>query len=286
MGVPAGSRGPLFRSVSAHRSVSALAGLALAAACAPVQVSWLDMTTWSIVAMDPVTGDVGVSMASCVPETYGDAVAALAPGRGAAAVQARWDLTNRNRVFELLKDGLPAGEIVRRVTAPEADSVLGRRQYGIVTMAGGSVELAGFTGDQASTWSGRSYDRRRAVTAQGNTLVGEAVVGKALEAFLQDDPAGLNTLPDRLMRALEAGSAAGGDIRCNRDGITSTAATAMILVARGGDEPYATADIGMTDQGTPAAPWLALSETNVREGPNPIIELRRRYDAWRRVAAR
>jgi uncharacterized Ntn-hydrolase superfamily protein len=240
------------------------------------------MTTWSVVAVDPVTGDVGVSMASCVPETHGDAVAALAPGRGAAAVQARWDLTNRNRVFELLEQGLPAGEIVRRVTAPEADSVLGRRQYGVVTMAGGSVELAGYSGDRTSTWSGRAHDESMAVTAQGNTLVSEAVVGHALEAFLQHDAAGLNTLPDRLMRALEAGSAAGGDVRCNRNGITSTAATAMILVARGGDPAYATADIGLTDQGTSAAPWLALSVTNAREGPNPIIELRRRYDAWRR----
>lgn len=241
----------------------------------------LDMTTWSIAALDPETGAVGVAMASCVPETFGDAVGALVPGRGVAAVQAAWDLDNRNRVYRLLRQGTGAGEIIERVTDPSADTVTARRQYGVITLSDGVVEVAGFTGEGTSEWAGIHADQGMAVTAQGNTLVSEAVVGDALQAFLRDDPADRNTLADRLMRGLEAGSQAGGDVRCNRDGITSTAATAMILVARGDDPPYATANIGMTDQGTAAAPWLALSHTTPREGPNPVVELRRRFDVWR-----
>ena len=61
------------------------------------------------------------------------------------------------------------------------------------------------------------------------------------------------------MRALEAGSVAGGDVRCNNESVRQTASMAVILVARGGDSPYATASIGMTDAGTANAPWLALS---------------------------
>ena len=63
------------------------------------------MTTWSVVGVDPETGDVGVAVASCVPR-HGDAVAALVPGKGAAATQAGFDVRNRNRVFELLQEGL------------------------------------------------------------------------------------------------------------------------------------------------------------------------------------
>jgi uncharacterized Ntn-hydrolase superfamily protein len=259
-----------------------LTALALLAGCGvPHAVTDLDMTTWSIAAVDPETGDVGVSMASCVPETFGDAVAALVPGRGVAATQAAFSIDNRNRVFEGLREGLGAQEVVDRAIAPMADSVTARRQYGVVTMVGGHVEVAGYTGEGTSDWSGIRSDAAMAVTAQGNTLVSEAVVGDALEAFIRDDPGGRNTLADRLMRALEAGSAAGGDVRCNRDGLISTAATAMIVVARGDDEPYAAENIGISDQGTTRAPWLAISETTPREGPNPILEVRRRFDAWR-----
>jgi hypothetical protein len=84
------------------------------------------------------------------------------------------------------------------------------------------------------------------------------------------------------MRAVEAGSIAGGDVRCNTASIRQTAATAMIVVARGTDPPYATERIGMSDQGTPTAPWLAISVTVGRGEDNPLLELRRRYDQWRR----
>lgn len=243
--------------------------------------STLDMTTWSIAALDPATGDVGVAMASCVPETFGDGVAALVPGKGVAAVQAAWDRDNRNRVFEALKAGLGAEAVVEAVTSQDAGGSTARRQYGVVTVREGEVEIAGFTGESASDWAGIHSDLGMAVTSQGNTLVGEAVVADALDAFLTDRSDGRNWLSDRLLRALEAGAAAGGDVRCNRDGITSRAATAVLLVARGGDEPYATSDIGLSDQATAAAPWLAISHTTPREGPNPIGEVRRRYELWR-----
>jgi len=267
--------------------------LPLAAACgtsAPLGTSTLDMTTWSVVGVDPATGDVGVAMASCVPETLADAVAALVPGHGAAAIQAAWDLTNRNRVYDALREGLSAQEIIDRVADPAVDSGLTRRQYGVATIDGATVRVAGFTGEgilarnndpERPAWAGIMSDASMGVTSQGNTLVGPEVVAGPLAAFQRHDLAGRNTLPDRLMRALEAGAIAGGDVRCNNERIVQTAATAMILVARGTDPPYATADIGMSDQGTPAAPWLAISVTDSIGGANPIVELRLRYDSWR-----
>jgi uncharacterized Ntn-hydrolase superfamily protein len=164
----------------------------------------LTMNTWSVVGVDPKTGDVGVAMASCVANTLADALASLVPGKGAAATQAGFDVGNRNRVFEALKSGANAAEVIKRA----ADSTV------------------------------------------------------------------------------EAGSMAGGDVRCNNDSTRQTAATAMILVARGTDAPYAAEKIGMSDQGTSNAPWLAISTTVPKGGDNPLLELRRRYDAWRRSGKR
>ncbi|MEM7415931.1 MAG: DUF1028 domain-containing protein [Gemmatimonadota bacterium] len=277
---------------------TALAGVfvlcAFVACTPPVQEypQELDMTTWSIAAIDPETGDVGVAVSSCV-ETFGDGVAALVPGKGAAATQAGFDIRNRNRVFEALQEGLTAEEVVQRVTDPEWDDQLERRQYGVVTLNDGVVHVAGYTtplrqgmrpdDDGNMRYAGVMADASRGVTSQGNTLASPEVVQRPLDAFRWDDPAGFNTLADRLMRALEAGSHAGGDVRCNRGNVRQTTSMAAILVARGGDEPYATENIGQTDAGTPDAPWLALSVHTTRLAENPLLELRQQFDAWRRT---
>jgi uncharacterized Ntn-hydrolase superfamily protein len=241
----------------------------------------LQTNTWTIVAVDATTGDVGVAGASCVPNVHADALAALVPGKGAAATQALFTLENRNRVFQLLQTGISADAIIRQVSDPKADSGVEDRQYGVVTISNGSVNAKAFTGSNNPEWSGTQQDIGMSVTIQGNTLVSEAVVSNALQAFKSDSNLDHNTLPDRLMRALEAGSAAGGDSRCNNDQVEQTAATAFILVARGIDGPYATRSIGITDMGTTDAPWLAISATESQFGPNPLIELRKLYDVWR-----
>ncbi len=272
-----------------------LVALAACAAAEPEYPRELDMTTWSIVGVDPVSGDVGVAVASCV-ETFGDGVAALVPGMGAAATQAGFNIDNRNRVFEAIQEGLTAEEVIARVTDPEWDDETDRRQYGVVTMHDGYVRVAGFTtptrqgitmgDDGVERFAGVMADETRGVSSQGNTLASPQVVQGPLDAYRWEDPAGFNTLADRLMRALEAGAIAGGDVRCNQGSIRQTTSMAAILVARGGDAPYAAENIGMTDAGTPNAPWLALSVQTTRLAENPLLELRRQFDAWRRTVDR
>jgi uncharacterized Ntn-hydrolase superfamily protein len=268
------------------------------AACAPDPPTYptgMDMTTWSVVGIDPKTGDVGVAVASCVTR-QGDAVAALVPGKGAAATQAGFDIKNRNKVFEAIKQGLTAEEVIAQVTDRKWDSETDRRQYGVLTIHNGFVRAAGFTTptrqgmtvgeDGVPRFAGVMADPSRGVSAQGNTLAGAEVVQRPLDAYRWDDPAGFNMLADRLMRALEAGSNAGGDVRCNQGSVRQTASMAAILVARGSDPPYATENIGMTDAGTNKAPWLNLSVLAERGGDNPLLELRRQYDRWRRTKPR
>jgi len=231
------------------------------------------LSTWTVAAVDPATGDVGVAGASCVPGMHIDAVAALVPGKGVAAVQAFWDLENRNKVYELLRAGIPADEILRRVTDRTFDRGIEDRQYGVITIGNGPAKVAAFTGKETMAWAGSQHDSALSVTVQGNILVGPEVVANALQSFKSE-----RVLSDRLMRALEAGSAAGGDLRCNNNRVRQTASTAFILVARSGDPPYAAKDLGITDQGTSRAPWLAISVREPAFGRNPVVELRKRYD--------
>jgi uncharacterized Ntn-hydrolase superfamily protein len=277
-----------------ERLLLLLSGLLLAA-CAPKAIEYpseMEMTTWSVVGIDPKTGDVGVAVASCVP-SHGDAVAALVPGKGAAATQAGFDVKNRNKVFEAIKEGLTAEAVIARVTDPAWDKDTDRRQYGVLTMHNGFVRAAGFTtptrqgttpgDDGVARYAGVMADPSRGVSAQGNTLASHEVVQGPLDAYRWEDPAGFNRLSDRLMRALEAGSLAGGDVRCNQGNVRQTTSMAAILVARGGDPPYATESIGMTDAGTDKAPWLNLSVRTERGAENPLLDLRRQYDRWRRT---
>lgn len=281
--------------MTTRRRLSALLVAVPLAACAADRATFpteMEMTTWSVVGVDAKTGDVGVAVASCVP-SHGDAVAALVPGKGAAATQAGFDLKNRNKVFDAIKQGLTAEEVIAQVTNPTWDSQTDRRQYGVVTMHNGFVRTAGFTTptrqgttageDGVARFAGVMADPSRGVSAQGNTLASAEVVQRPLETYRWDDPAGFNTLADRLMRAIEAGSIAGGDVRCNQGSVRQTTSMAAILVARGSDPPYATENIGMTDAGTSKAPWLNLSVRVDRGGENPLLDLRRQYDKWRRT---
>jgi uncharacterized Ntn-hydrolase superfamily protein len=256
---------------------------ALASAAYLVRIaSPADRSTYSIIAVDPATGDVGAAGASCVPISAAS-LAVLVPGQGVGAVQAAILPDHQAAVLKLLKQGKPAEEVLRLLTDESYDDTTGVRQYGAVTLRQGAVQAAGFTGEETPSWSGDLQDIQGAVSAQGNTLESEVVVSDALAAFTAEN-IGPVEFPDRLMRALEAASAAGGDRRCNDpDGVQQTAEAAFIAVARA-DQPSFTASLGKEPSPSdPSLPWLYISVVEAKGGPNPLLELRGRYDAWRSV---
>ncbi len=237
-------------------------------------------STWSVVAVDVESGEVGVAAASCVPILI-DGLAALVPGKGVAATQAWFSMDNRNQVFERLQEGQSAQAIIDSVTDLANDEDAGQRQYGIITIDDGVIEVAGFTGPKNGAWAGDLQDLSAAVSVQGNILEGDAVVNDALAAF-KDDSLGPVILSDRLIRALEAGSAAGGDKRCNEDGIEQTAQAAFIMVSQPNQGPFAAPEMGLDGSGETDAPQLYLSVLEPERGANPLIALRQQYDEWRR----
>jgi len=239
-----------------------------------------EKSTFSVVAVDPLTGEVGSAGASCVPISAAG-MTALVPGQGASATQAAaLDPKQRMQIFNMLQQGATATEIIDFVSNESFDADNGDRQYGVATFGGGKVHVAGFTGNQTEAWSGDQQNLTMAVSAQGNTLEGPHVISDALAAFAATD-IGPVAFPDRLLRALEAASAAGGDRRCNGNGIQQTAQAAFIAVSRADQPPFA-ATLGRDPSpNDPDTPWLFISVIEGKGGSNPLLELRKQYDAWR-----
>jgi uncharacterized Ntn-hydrolase superfamily protein len=171
--------------------------------------------TFSIVAFDPATGDLGVAVASKFP-CVGAVVPWAKAGVGAVATQAWANTAFGPDGLGLMAGGMPAAEALDAVL--EGDDGRDERQAGFVDGRGGA---ATFTGSGCVHWAGGVTDGT--IAAQGNILVGEAVVKELVRAF--GDAEG--DLSDRLLAALLAGDAAGGDRRGKQS-------AALLVVREGG----------------------------------------------------
>jgi uncharacterized Ntn-hydrolase superfamily protein len=159
--------------------------------------------TFSIAAVSEDEQWLGVAVASRVL-AVGRAVPAAAVGAGAVATQALCNMTYRPRGIELLRAGLPAAEVVSRLTAD--DPGRDHRQVGIVDYHGTS---ASHTGKDCLPWAGGVTGPGYAI--QGNILAGPHVVAAIERAWLAAGPA--EPFGRRLVSALLAGDRAGGDKR-------------------------------------------------------------------------
>ncbi len=199
--------------------------------------------TFSIVAYDSVTHEIGVAVQSRA-FSVGGAVPWVEGGVGAIATQAATNESFGPRGLDRLRKGERADAALNALLA--ADSGQAHRQVGVVDAQG---RVATFTGADCSAWAGGRTGPGYAI--QGNILAGEAVVAAMERAFL--DRAG--DLGDRLITALEAGQAAGGDKR----GMQSAA----LIVGRPSDQypEYRTRYVDL----------------RVEDAKDPIRELRRVY---------
>jgi uncharacterized Ntn-hydrolase superfamily protein len=167
----------------------------------PAASGHADVATFSIVAADPATGEVGIAVASRF-FAVGSVVPYGKAGTGAVATQASADTTFGPRGLELLARGALPAEIATVLLRGDANA--DRRQFGIVAADGKSVS---YTGKGCGPWAGGRSGPNYAV--QGNILAGEPVVVAMEAAFLS----ATGTLADRMYAALLAGDAKGGDSR-------------------------------------------------------------------------
>ena len=219
--------------------------------------------TWSIVGVDPETGEVGAAVASCVGFEV-SIVPVLVPGVGAAASQADLSRASGDRLVDALQSGASAQEVIDAVVA--ADDRPDDRQFGAVVIDGGGAAWTGADNLEVAT------DRRNADatgSAQGNILVSDEVVADAIAAFDAAD----GELADRLVAGLLAGADAGGDSRCGEQ----TATAAALIVATPGDPVYAHTDerLGVDPDSTPV-PSVFVSVLVNRDGdraPDRLAEV-------------
>ncbi|HVZ09984.1 DUF1028 domain-containing protein [Rhodopila sp.] len=198
--------------------------------------------TWSIVAHDPDTGAFAVAVS-----TKAFAVGAFCPfvrsGVGAVSTQS---MTNRYlgpAVLDGMARGLAPAAAVEGALA--GDEGRGVRQVHAVDRFG---RTAAWTGGNCVEWCGGVS--AGGVSVAGNMLVGEAVVAETLAAWKRDT--GL-PMPERLMLAMDAGQAAGGDRRGRQS-------AAMVMVTT---EDFPDLDLRVDDH------------------PDPLVELRRLLVLWR-----
>lgn len=216
--------------------------------------------TWSIVGVDPETGEVGVAIASCVPiSQLGDLeeplfLVALVPGVGAGVTQAQVNPSAPQRMETLLGVGQTAIDVIDDVSSEEFDAQFEVRQHGVVTLAGSAAgdevdSAASYTGVLTDSFTG---DRQGSqVAVQGNLLANGEVLDATFEAF---EAAAGAPLAERLVEALAAGSEAGGDGRCDE-----TAFFAHLVVVEPGD--------------VREDPSVLMTFGSMEPGDNPVLAL-------------
>ncbi len=188
------------RPAPAAMSLIALAAALAVVAARPARAD-VKTATFSIVACDTVTGELGVAVQSKY-FSVGAVVPWAEAGVGAAATQASVNPSLGPRALSLLRSGLSAPEVVRALAA--SDSGWEGRQFAVVDARG---RAANWTGKRALDWAGGETGPGFAV--QGNILAGQAVVQGMSRAFRETR----GELAERMIAALEAAQAAGGDKR-------------------------------------------------------------------------
>lgn len=199
--------------------------------------------TFSIVAFDPVTGDLGVAVASRV-FGVGNHVPWAEAGVGAVATQASMNGGYGPRGLELLRQGLTAQQVLDRLLSEDKFANIEGRQVAIIDAKG---NVAVHTGPTASEWKG--HIKGATYTVQGNILTGPHVAQAMAKAF----ESATGELAERLYAALKAGDDAGGDRRGRQ--------SASILVVRKGGGSSLNND--------------RLCYINVDDSSDPLLELGR-----------
>ena len=255
-----------------------------AAVLAAVVCTAQALATWSIVVVDTRTGEICVASATCIENfNLRAALAILSAEAGGGAAQSFVSpISTRILMDELLALGVPPQEILDEIEA--GDALFQSRQFGIVDLAG---RAATFTGTQAGGWAGGVTGQvgDLVYAIQGNVLTGSPVVTEA-EIALRNTPGDLG---QRVMAAMEAAQAMGGDGRCSCDelapescgappsGSFKSAHVGFFLIARPGDEPFC--DNFACAKGDL---YLAINKAGlVAADPDVVFEIRAKYDQER-----
>ncbi len=245
--------------------------------------------TWSIVAVNSRTGEVAVASATCLASfNLRHAVPVIVVGKGAAAAQSVIDVgaVNRTKIYEaLLTTSLTPQEILDLLSS---EASFQSRQYGIAAFTGAPVTFTGRRAGNAATGvTGGIDDYLYAI--QGNLLTDDAVVFAAEAAFRSTG----GDMGERLMAAMEAARALGGDGRCSCSISAPTSCGApppvfsksahcgFVIVARIGDVDAPCDPNKGCALGTYYMTLNVAGSSAQPSDPDPVFQLQDKYANWR-----
>jgi len=211
--------------------------------------------TFSICAVDPVTGEVGSAGASCIENSH--IISDVHPGVGVIHTQAYYVPGNQNYAEDLMNLGVAPAAIIDSLVLNDFFGNATIRQYGVVDLVDGGRSAA-YTGESCSEWKGHLTGVTYAI--QGNILLGPEILDGMETNFIATD----GNLACKLMAALQGAKVPGADTRCLDAGIS--ALSAFIRVAKSTDEANSL--------------WLDLKVIDVEgDSIDPIDSLQTIFDA-------
>lgn len=231
--------------------------------CATCNIKAQD--TFSILAFDSITGEVGAAGASCVdlfqfPGYANDFITEIFPGDGAIATQASYLPANQQNARTRMLLGESPDQIISWLQLNDAGGNPSVRQYGVVKMISGSAQSAAFTGSNCMSYKNHIIGPNYSI--QGNILLG-AMVLDSMEARFKREK---GDLACKLMAAMQGANMIGADSRCAGNG--SSSLFAFIKVSQPTD-----------DFGSPS--FIKSLKTANGAGIEPIDSLQKMFDAER-----
>ena len=253
--------------------------------------------TFSIVAVDTQTGEVGSAGGSCIANSI--IISDIHPSIGAIHTQSYWNQGNQEYASSLMEEGFSPDEIMILLEQNDVQNNPSIRQYGAVDLFNGtnygqlleqecsdiggsqwfgelgSGELAectdstisrsaSFTGDNCSDWKGHINGINYAI--QGNILLDESILTDMEEAFVNTN----GSLDQKLIRALQGAKVPGADTRCLDEGISTL--SAFIRVAKPDDTDSYYMDLNINS----VTPYYAQTGIWI----DPIDTLNTLYENW------
>ena len=217
--------------------------------------------TFSIIARDPETGHFGVAVSTAVP-CVGAMVPHVKPGVGAIATQSFTNVRLGVDGLKLLELGLTSEAALISLLAQDEDA--SRRQVAGINVSDTPYV---YSGDGCVDWYG-SHEGEH-YSAQGNMLTGADTISAMAEAF--EGSSGF--LGERLILALEAGQAAGGDMRGRES-------AALLVAPLLPDDPLSKVDIRVDQHEDPVAELRRIGDM-LTERYREVLEEARVLQAWK-----
>ena len=223
--------------------------------------------TFSIVAVDPETGEIGSAGATCIGAEDGALVISdIVLGVGAIHTQSFWSPTNQNNARTRMQAGDSPQQIIDWLQQNDVNSDASQRQYGVVDLNNGSPRSAAFTGPNCFREFKHITGPNYAIA--GNILISEDVVDDMETGFLNTS----GSLSDKLMGALQAAKRPGADERCLSFDISSASAFIRMATPCDTDSSYGNLSLDLN---------VWVTGGNIFE---PIDALQTAYDNWQLTA--